>query len=64
MTGVRRTLRRRVFLVRCDGAAWQLPFALLPVLHFTSSRNEMGEFQNSALLSGNGLSGNDLVGMA
>ena len=60
----RRTLRRRVFLVRCDGAAWQLPFALLPVLHFTSSRNEMGEFQNSALLSGNGLSGNDLVGMA
>jgi Mn2+/Fe2+ NRAMP family transporter len=38
---------------------WQLPFALLPVLHFTSSRNEMGEFRNSALLSGNGLSGND-----
>ena len=48
MTGVRRTLRRRVLLVRCDGAVWQLPFALLPVLHFTSSRNEMGEFQNSA----------------
>ena len=40
-----------------DGAAWQLPFALLPVLHFTSSRKEMGEFRNSTLP----LSGNDMV---
>ena len=25
----------------------QLPFALLPIMHFTNSRRLMGEFQNS-----------------
>ena len=55
--GERERGRERCALRVRDGAAWQLPFALLPVLHFTSSRKEMGEFRNSTLL----LRGNDMV---